>query len=120
MSTRLAWVVWAGLSLAGGQATNALEVEKERLKGTWVLEELRLGHLDAKGPQEARKPGSEGWLDIRLTFAGDRVTVGGWGESGPTSGPYRLDPAKNPKELDIGRGASRREYIYKLDGDRLF
>src|SRR5262249_17500084 len=119
MRTRLAFVFWAGLLLAANQATDAVQADKDKLEGTWVLEELRLGHIDAKDPKDVLKPGSKGWLDLRLTFAGDRVTVQGWGEPKPVTEPYKLDPAKSPKELDIGRGKSLKEYIYKLDGDKL-
>jgi uncharacterized protein (TIGR03067 family) len=119
MHTQVAWVAWAGLLLAAGQAPDVVRADKERLQGTWVLQEVRYGSIDAKG-KDVRKRGSKDWQDLRLTFAGDRVTLRGWGEPQTVTSPYKLNPTRSPKELDIERGAPTKEFIYQLDGGRLF
>jgi uncharacterized protein (TIGR03067 family) len=100
MRTRLACVAWAVLALGAGGPAGAVRAEREKFQGAWALE-------------------SEGRPQVRLTFTEDRVTVEGGGAPRPVTEPYALDPSKSPKELDIGRGESRKEFIYKWDGDRL-
>ena len=99
------------------QATDPSKAEKEKLKGIWFMEETRLGHIDAKDPNEALKPGPKDWL--RLTFKEDSVVIQSNSEPKGKAEPYKLNPGKSPKELDIGQGETVKELIYKLDGDKL-
>ena len=97
--------------LAVAQDASSVRAEKEKLKGTWFMEETR--HLDAKDPKNAVKS----WL--RLTFKEDSVVVQSNSEPKGKAEPYKLNPGKSPKELDIGQGETVKELIYKLDGDKL-
>ena len=112
MQTRLVMVLWAGLVLAADKASDHHRAEKDNLKGTWALEAVRWGNLDVSGAL---------WKDrknLRLTFADDHVVIQS-GAAKPQKVTYKLDPTKSPREFDIGQGASLKEYIYKLDGDKL-
>ena len=81
------------------------------------MEETPLGHIDAKDPNEALKSGPKYW--IRLTFREDSVVIQTNSEPKGQTEPYKLNPSKSPKELDIGQGETIKEFIYKLDGDKL-
>jgi len=87
------------------QATDPIKAEKEKLKGIWFMEETR---IPAK---------SKYWL--RLTFTEEKVLIETASEPKGKSEPYKLNPGKSPKELDIGQGETVKELIYKLDGDKL-
>ena len=110
--------VWAGLVLAADPAPDAVQAERKKLMGTWVLVEGP-GHIDAKDPKNVRKPGSKDRHDLRLTFGEERVVIYSAAEPKTVTEPYKLDPTKSPKELDIGRGKSVKEFIYKWEGDKL-
>jgi uncharacterized protein (TIGR03067 family) len=90
--------------------------ENNKLKGTWVLEAVRYGSIDSKNVKDEQLP--KDWKSFRLTFAVDRVLIQSAAEPKGKTEPYKLDPAKNPKEMDIGR-ENPKEFIYKLDGDQL-
>ncbi|HMF17967.1 MAG TPA: TIGR03067 domain-containing protein [Gemmataceae bacterium] len=98
-------------SLAVAQDTSPVRAEKEKLKGTWFMEETR--HVNAKD----RKATVKSWL--RLTFTEDKALIETDSEPKGKAEPYKLNPAKSPKELDIGQGETAKELIYKLDGDKL-
>jgi len=102
------------LRIAGA---DALRAEKDKLQGTWTLEAVRFGHSDAKDLKEDQW-GQE-WKNLRLTFSGDGVVLQSPSNPKAKAEPYKLDPSKSPKELDIGRGSSLEEYIYHLQGDKL-
>ena len=97
--------------LAVAQNASSVRAEKEKLKGTWFMEETR--HVDAKDPKKAVKY----WL--RLTFTEEKVLIETASEPKGKAEPYKLNPGKSPKELDIGQGETVKELIYKLDGDKL-
>jgi uncharacterized protein (TIGR03067 family) len=82
--------------------------------GEWVGEKAMIGGMNLPVP--------DGGISFR--FAGDgalSVTEGGRGK--PEAGSYRVDPKKNPAEIDLTPPADKKEGtlqgIYKLDGDTL-
>jgi uncharacterized protein (TIGR03067 family) len=107
-------VACTGLVLAANQGTDALRAEKDKLKGTWAVEAVRLGNdnLDEGLWKDSKK-------DYRLTFEDDSVVIQGDADPKSQKAAYKLNLTKSPKELDIGQGSSLKEYIYKFDGDKL-
>jgi RNA polymerase sigma factor (sigma-70 family) len=83
--------------------------DKEKLQGTWVALSIERGGVKDLDPKIN---------DYQLVFARDRVTHRS--KKGETEGPFRLDPSKKPKAIDMefNEGAVT-EAIYELDGDRL-
>jgi uncharacterized protein (TIGR03067 family) len=116
VATRFLWITLAVLALAADQGTDAVHAEKGKLKGTWALEAVREGSIDNK---DLKKDQWKIWKDLRFSFQDDRVVIRSAADPKGVSEPYKLDPTKKPKELDIGRGMSRKECIYKLDGQKL-
>jgi uncharacterized protein (TIGR03067 family) len=92
--------------------------DKENLQGTWALEAVRLGDIDSKD-EDLSSDLWKDWKAVRFTFSGDNVVVETPNSKKPKRETYKLNPAKSPKELDIGEGPSPNEYIYRLDGDGL-
>jgi RNA polymerase sigma-70 factor (ECF subfamily) len=94
---------------AAASETPADKSDKARLQGTWTP----IGSLVAgvkKDPNDAKlKP----W---KLVFEGDRVTLPGGDRV-----PYKLNPRKNPKQIDIELDADPIPIhgIYEFDGDKL-
>jgi uncharacterized protein (TIGR03067 family) len=117
MATGLLGVMLAGLAVAADQPAGAVRAEKDKLKGIWALEAVRDGGIDA---MDLKKDQWGGMKDLRVTFGADRVDIKSAAQPNGETQPYKLDPSKKPKELDIGgRGERRIECIYKLDGDKL-
>jgi uncharacterized protein (TIGR03067 family) len=106
-----------GRVAAGGRDADAVRAEKDGLKGTWSLEAVRFGRSDAEDLKEDRCPPD--WKNVRLTFSGDDVVLRSDANPKGVAEPYTRDPSRSPKELDIGRGASLKEYIYNLQSDKL-
>jgi uncharacterized protein (TIGR03067 family) len=85
----------AALSLVfflGADAPDEAEVKKdlENFQGTWIVESMQLNGKPL--PEEDRKK-------IKLTIKGEKFTFSNGATSEP--GLYKIDPAKNPKELNI-------------------
>jgi uncharacterized protein (TIGR03067 family) len=83
------------------------QTDPDLLQGTWNATSVRA----PRGPL----PGD----GIDIVFAGDRVTLRFPGIP-PLSPTFRVDPSKDPKEIDlvVGPGVTWRG-IYRLEGDRL-
>jgi uncharacterized protein (TIGR03067 family) len=111
-------VAGTGLGVLARQAkTRAAAVadkpktDRERLQGTWLG--VSLEDEGKKVPEkEVKAKGFE------MVFAGNKVTIPIKGESKEFE--YKLDPAKNPKQIDLllGKGKTARG-IYLLEGDTL-
>jgi uncharacterized protein (TIGR03067 family) len=101
-------VLLAGSSAWGGDAKK----DRDKLQGTWVVKSMTEGGKDVPPPAK----------DLKLTFAGDRWTQKGGGDS--QEGTYKLDPTKTPKHIDMvvqqdGKDALLGLGIYALEGDTL-
>jgi RNA polymerase sigma factor (sigma-70 family) len=81
--------------------------DPELLQGTWDAASVRTGgqQIPAEG--------------VHMVFAGDRATLQFPGMP-PLSGPFRVDPDKDPKQIDVDFGNGLIwPGIYRLEGDRL-
>jgi RNA polymerase sigma factor (sigma-70 family) len=110
------WVKAAGLLVAAGLVavtlfflTQGQKVQTDPgLQGTWKAARAWFGGQEAPP------------VNLEMTFAGDRFTM----RSDiflPISATVRVDPSKDPKEIDLfypNTGVTDRG-IYRLDGDRL-
>jgi RNA polymerase sigma-70 factor (ECF subfamily) len=107
-------MVCARLALADKPAAIGKEADQkdgEKIVGTWAVISVEHGGHD-EGGEEIK--------EARMIFAaGGKVT---WNSpaKGEKGGTYKLDPAKNPKELTITTNEGDTiKGIYKLDGDSL-
>jgi len=82
--------------------------DSEAIQGTWNATKVRHGGQEMI-PAE----------NVQMVFAGDRVTSHFPGLA-PLSGTFRLDPSKDPKEIDLifPAGVTWRG-MYGLEGDQL-
>jgi uncharacterized protein (TIGR03067 family) len=100
--------------LAAADPAPDAKQEADKLQGEWTMVSL-----ETRG----RKSTDEAVKGYRLTIRGDRweVTRGGAAAGGDIT--FKLDPSKDPKEIDLvtkSRGAeSVSRGIYKLEGDTL-
>ena len=82
--------------------------DAELVQGTWAaVGNVLIGGVAAPG------------AGVGATFTGDQVTLGGIGWA--LTFTYRLDPTKNPKEIDLFPIAGGNPWpgIYRLEGDQL-
>jgi uncharacterized protein (TIGR03067 family) len=99
--------------------------DQEKLQGTWALQTVQVTAAAATLTKNEDLKGTLGdeWKDLRLTFEGDRVLIRTRARPEPRRVTYKLDPTKDPKQLDFdGRlnpGQNRKEYIYQWEGDKL-
>jgi uncharacterized protein (TIGR03067 family) len=83
------------------------KTDRELLQGTW-------GALEVWGQGQALPPDG-----VRATFFEDEFNLR-LGNQAIIPSTYRLDPTKDPKEIDFSRGPGDLLLgIYRLDGDRL-
>jgi uncharacterized protein (TIGR03067 family) len=90
----------------------AVKKEKEKLKGTWVVQSFEVNGK----PLDALK-------GMSYVFDGDKLIVKR-AKQNDREGSYKLDPSKEPKELDIitphpDGGKTTTRAVYILDGDEL-
>jgi uncharacterized protein (TIGR03067 family) len=88
---------------------DAAKAELKKLQGTWVLVSAE---KDGKKAPEGQVP------DVTLVIKDDKATLK-HGEGEGQEGPLTLDPAKDPKEMDVTLGNEKMKAIYKLDKDTL-
>jgi RNA polymerase sigma factor (sigma-70 family) len=112
------WVIAAGLLLAAGSVSvppvlllthaRKAQTDAELLQGTWKAARLWVG-----GQQVPP-------LNLEMIFAGDGFTMRADILPQPMSATFRVDPSKDPKEIDLvyPNGVTN-PGIYRLDGDRL-
>jgi uncharacterized protein (TIGR03067 family) len=96
---------------------DAMTDDRQRLQGTW-----RQTGYERDGVKEPLDD-EQGW-EPRVTFTGDTFVVTLADGRTPIKGTYRLDPARQPKAMDLtdtfGADAGKTFLaIYSLDGDRL-
>jgi len=110
----LAYFILTFLLLAGPVAPveEAVRKNPESLEGTWAI---------TSAIHDGRKSAPEKIKSVRLTFAGDKLTV--HGDKGMES-VFKLDAAKKPCQIDVtpGDGPDKGTVlkgIYELKGDEL-
>jgi uncharacterized protein (TIGR03067 family) len=111
MKTRLAGLVLLGVALAlsevaaGGDA----KAELKKFEGTWAVE------LAVK----RGKPSPGAKVDqLRLTFAGDKVTI--LGEGGKEiQATFKIDPSQKPHQINVAFDGNTIEGIYAFEGGKL-
>lgn len=125
MKPRLWMVLILGLLLTASSAAQdkdkdktedakekAVKEEMKKFDGTWDV--IFLERAGQKLPMEKWKA-----LNIQVIFADKKMTwkMGG----GSSEATYQIDPAKNPKEIDIlgEKNTKPEKGIYKLEGDTL-
>lgn len=110
MNVRLAMasvVLLVGGFCVGDDKKDEKKDDKDRLQGEWVVTSIELNGKEGKGGK-----------DRKLVVKGDEWTP-------PTGGKlkfkFKLDTAKNPKQLDLTADVNGTEQtwpgIYKFDGD---
>jgi uncharacterized protein (TIGR03067 family) len=103
-------VVGGNLANGGGKGTKS---DKELLQGTWKIVSAEIG---------GKKPDDEEWAKMQsqpFVFKGDKLLA-------KYDADFKLDPAKNPKHIDIvpldgpeGEKGKTFRGLYRLDGDQL-
>jgi uncharacterized protein (TIGR03067 family) len=104
-------VAVAGL-LVAADAKDDLKKEKDKFKGTWSVIAIQL-------PGEGKGPAENELKEMKLIFTDDTVTVKFKDDAKLAN--YKLDPAKNPKEIDILPKDTDRAVkgIYVFEGETL-
>ena len=82
--------------------------DAERILGTWKLKSL-----EDKG---SKSPG-EALTDRRWVITKEKLSM--HTPAGLRDMPYKLDPTKSPKWIELGEGQTRAKAIYELEGDLL-
>jgi uncharacterized protein (TIGR03067 family) len=108
-------LVWNDTFLAGADAAKDAAVKKdlENFQGTWTVESME---LDGKPlPEEQRRK-------IKLSLKGEDFTFDNGTSSEP--GLYKIDPTKDPKELNIviSKGEDKGKVylvIYKVEAGKM-
>src|SRR5262249_36850496 len=98
-----------GGAVGGGGGRNQ-DTDRERLQGSWRTLSYRENGREAPADLVRR---------IRIVFAGDKVSFSN-GEK-EWEATFRLDPAANPKQIDIERKKDEKQGrgIYRLEKDTL-
>jgi uncharacterized protein (TIGR03067 family) len=112
MNAVLLTVVASGLLLGTDGKDDAAKADREKLQGKW---KVTSGVIDGNAIPK-------GQLGGELNYKGDKYSWSFGDQSG--TGTFKLDPSKNPKQLDAvpGDGPAQGqtvEHIYEIDGDKL-
>ena len=95
-------------------APDPVQKEEQKLAGTWLI---------ASAEADGRPVPAKQVRGLKMTFKGGKFTAQ-LGEEGKQEGTYKLNPATNPKQIDIlhktGPLAKRNQLaIYALTGNTL-
>jgi uncharacterized protein (TIGR03067 family) len=82
--------------------------DREKIQGTWAL---------VSGERGGKPLPDDVVRHVKLIFAGDNLTTKN--KDRQTRATFRLDPTKEPKEIDLHMEGSVGKGIYQLDGDTL-
>ncbi len=98
---------------ACGKSDNSTKSDKDALQGNWTAKSMTLGTMPAQN-----LPNN----DMALRFEGDKAIGKTNGKDDPID--FKLDPSKNPKEIDLSGknplGKDETQHgIYELNGDTL-
>jgi len=113
MKIRIGAVLLVALLVAADTPDEAVKKEKEKFKGVWVVQSFEAG---GKSLDQLK--------GMTYEFDGDKLVLKHPKQKEAVVGSYKLDPTKDPKELDLitprADGAkSTTRSIYILDGDEL-
>jgi uncharacterized protein (TIGR03067 family) len=113
MKLTLLAVLGAGVLLvAGANGQGKGKTDEDKIQGTW--QPVHFEREGKKGPEEELK-------ETKLTIAKGKIKVEK--DSKDMELSYKLDPSKNPKEIDITETKGGQDHVHKgiyaLDGDTL-
>jgi uncharacterized protein (TIGR03067 family) len=93
---------------AGTRAKAAKPEDKDRLQGTWML---------VSAERRGEKAAEDFIKIVQLKFDGDKfaMTI----DKQMKTGTFKLDTAKNPRQIDLVSDKATSPAIYKLDTDTL-
>src|ERR1700678_3249740 len=89
MKTRILLLLVTGLLVASALGQPA-QTDPEKIKGTWVVTSIQ---------KEGKTIDNVG--DLKFAFSDAKVTVTEAQNEDAAEGTYKLDPSKNPREIDI-------------------
>jgi uncharacterized protein (TIGR03067 family) len=108
MTRHLVVALAFGFLVSAGLAEDKGASDQKKIQGTWTVVS---GERDGKPiPEEKTK-------SVRVTFAGDQVTLAHGDESNKHT--FKLNSSKNPKEIDVDFDGKPGLGIYELKGDTL-
>jgi uncharacterized protein (TIGR03067 family) len=104
-------IVAAGLLVAASpQQKDDAKKDTDKVQGTWVLQSIQVG-----GETSPNGKGN------KMVVTGEKFAVSG--DMGDMKGTIKLDPAKNPKEVEMnfmeGGLTGKSLGVYSIDGDEL-
>jgi uncharacterized protein (TIGR03067 family) len=82
--------------------------DQEKIQGTWAL---------VAGERNGKPLPDEVVTQVKLIFSGKELTTKN--KDRQTESTFKLDPNKNPKEIDVGMEGNVGKGIYRLDADTL-
>jgi RNA polymerase sigma factor (sigma-70 family) len=105
-------VVGVGAALGYAAAAEEKKPDMDRLQGGWTITDAK---RNGRGPADPNEV-----IGQKLTFNEDKMKFG------PFAGEFKLDPAKDPRQIDVtvlegpeNEKGKVAQGIYKLDGDKL-
>jgi uncharacterized protein (TIGR03067 family) len=103
-------VALASASKASGGDAKAIKAELKKFQGTWAGESIWAAGKEVGGPSAK---------NLRLTFAGNKVTSVDLNVMSREEATIKIDPAKKPAHIDITDKGKTRPAIYAFEGDGL-
>ena len=82
--------------------------DREKIQGTWAL---------VSGERNGKPLPDEAIKHVKLIFSGDKLTTKN--KERKTEAGFKLDPNKEPKEIDVDMEGNVGKGIYQFDGDTL-
>jgi uncharacterized protein (TIGR03067 family) len=103
-------VMAAGLLVAASPQKDDAKKDQDKVQGTWILESIQVG-----GETSPQGKGN------KMVVTGDKFMLSG--DMGDMKGTIKLDPSKNPKEVEMnfteGGLSGKSLGVYGLEGDVL-
>jgi uncharacterized protein (TIGR03067 family) len=122
MHTPWLLLTWVSVSLmtVADRPINRSRHGRGHLEGSWALASVREGDSKDLKLDDLQDPVRRWCKGLQLTFTNGRVVVRTAAEPKPKRLTYKLNPTKNPKEIDFSRGfIPTNESIYRVQGDTL-
>jgi len=102
-------VAACSLLLAAAEAKEKRPMgDQEKIQGTWAL---------VSGERSGKPLPDEAVTHVKLVFSGTKLTTKN--KDRRTEATFKLDPKKEPKEIDVEMEGNVGKGIYQLDGDAL-
>ncbi len=109
MGLQLLFVAACGLLLAASETKEKpLMGDHEKIQGAWALQ---------SGERHGKPLPDEVIKHITLIFSADKLITKN--KDRKTEAAFKLDPSKEPKEIDLDMDGNIGKGIYQLDGDTL-